>query len=83
LLLKVTLGKVLQLTLGESKVLGAGNSDLGAVTGDNNIALGEVSSLSLNLDALTEVLLEGSNVEDLIVDGGSTVNDELDCGLLC
>ena len=83
LLLEVTLGQVFQLTLGEAKVLGTGYSDLGAVTGDGNIALGEVAGLSINLDALVEVLLEGGNVKNLIVNWGSTVNDELDGGLLC
>ena len=59
LLLEVSLGEVLQLTLGESKVLGAGNGDLGGVTGDNDATLSEVSSLSISdLDALIEVLLE-------------------------
>ena len=59
LLLEVSLGEVLQLTLGETKVLGTGNSDLSAVTGDNNSALGEVAGLSIsNLDTLVEVLLE-------------------------
>jgi len=83
LLLQVTLGKVLQLTLRETKVLWAGHGDLCAVPGDDNIALGEVSSLSLNLDALVEVLLEGGNVKDLVVNWGGAVNDELDGGLLC
>ena len=83
LLLEVSLGEVLQLTLGESKVLGAGNSDLGAVTGDNNSALGEVAGLSIsNLDTLVEVLLERSNVKNLIVNRCSAVNDELDGALL-
>lgn len=83
LLLEVSLGEVLQLTLGESKVLGTGNSDLGAVTGDNNSALGEVAGLSIsNLDTLVEVLLERSNVKNLIVNRCSAVNDELDGALL-
>lgn len=83
MLLEVTLRKVLQLTLREAKVLGTGHSDLGAVTGDDDIALSEVAGLALNLDALVEILLEGGNVKDLIVDRGGTVNDELDGGLLC
>ena len=84
LLLEVSLGEVLQLTLGEPKVLGTGNSDLSAVTGDNNSALGEVAGLSVsNLDTLVEVLLERSNVKNLIVDRCSAVNDELDGALLC
>ena len=83
LLLEVSLGEVLQLTLGEAKVLGTGNSDLGAVTGDDNSALGEVAGLSIsNLDTLVEVLLERSNVKNLIVDRCSAVNDELDGALL-
>ena len=71
------------MTLGETKVLGTGDSDLGAVAGDDDIALGEVSGLALNLDALVEVLLEGGNVKNLIIDGGGAVNDELDGALLC
>ena len=83
LLLEVSLGEVLQLTLGETKVLGTSNSDLGAVTGDNNSALGEVAGLSIsNLDTLVEVLLERSNVKNLIVNRCSTVDDELDGALL-
>ena len=84
LLLEVSLGEVLQLTLGESKVLGAGNGDLGGVTGDNDATLSEVSSLSISdLDALIEVLLEGSDVKNLIVNRSCAVNDELDGALLC
>ena len=84
LLLEVSLGEVLQLTLGESKVLGAGNGDLGGVTGDNNATLSEVSSLSISdLDAFIEVLLEGSDVKNLIVNRSCAVNDELDGALLC
>ena len=84
LLLEVSLGEVLQLTFGESKVLGAGNGDLGGVTGDNNATLSEVSSLSISdLDALIEVLLEGSDVKNLIVNRSCAVNDELDGALLC
>lgn len=82
LLLEVALREVLQLALGETEVLGAGDGDLGAVAGDDDVGLGEVAGLALDLDALVEVLLEGSNVKDLIVDGGRTVNDELDGGLL-
>ena len=84
LLLEVSLGEVLQLTLGETKVLGAGYSDLGAVTGDDNSALGKVAGLSISdLDTLVEVLLERSNVKNLIVNRCSAVNDELDGALLC
>jgi len=85
LLLEVSLGEVLQLTFGKSKVMGTSHSDLGAVTGDDNATLSEVSGLSIssNLDTLIEVLLEGSNVKNLIVDRSCAVNDELDGALLC
>lgn len=40
----------------------------------------EVSGAALNLDAVVEELLEGLNVEDLVVDGLRAVDDELgDC----
>ena len=82
LLLEVTLGKVLQLTLGKLNISGDGDGELGGVTGDNNVVLGEVSGLSLDLDALLEVLLEGGNVQNLILNGCTAVDDELDSSLL-
>lgn len=66
------------MTLGEPKVGGTCNSDLGAVTSNHNIGLGQISSLSLNLDALIKVLLERRNVKYLVVDRGGAVEDELD-----
>jgi len=82
LLLEVPLCEVLQLALGEAQVGGTCNGDLSAVASDHNIGLGQISGLSLNFDALIEVLLEGSNVKDLIVNWGGAVEDELDCGFL-
>lgn len=37
----------------------------------------EVSSAALNLDTVVEELLEGLDVEDLVVDGLGAVDDEL------
>jgi len=82
LLLKVPLGEVLQLTLGEAQVGGGGDSELGSVTGDGNIVGSKVSSLVVDLDTVMEVLLEGSNIQDLIVDGLRTVDDEFNSGFL-
>jgi len=82
LLLQIPLGQILQLTLGESQILRTGDGDLGAVAGDDDIALGEVTGLALDLDAFVEVFFEGGDVEDLVVDGGGAVYDKLDGGLL-
>jgi hypothetical protein len=71
------------LTLGELKLGRAGNSQLGAVTADDNIVGGKVSRLASDLDAIVQVLLEKGHIEDLIVDGLCAVDDELDGGFLC
>ena len=81
LLLEVTLGEVLELTLGEAKVGGGGNGELGLLAGDDNVVGGEGTGLAVDLDAIVKVLLEGGNVEDLILNGSRAVKDELD-GLL-
>ena len=83
LLLEVTLAEVLELPLRETEVLGTRDGDLRAIAGDDDVARGEVAGLALDLDALVEVLLEGGDVEDLVVDGGRAVDDELDGALLC
>lgn len=82
LLFEVSLGQVLQLSLGEAQVVGACHGDLRAIARDDYVGLGEVTNLSLHLDAFIEVLLEGGNVKDLVVNRGRTVNDVLDSGLL-
>ena len=82
LLLEVALRQVLQLALREAEVVGAGDGDLRPVARDDHVRLGEVAGLALDLDPLVEVLLEGGDVEDLVVDGGRAVDDELDAGLL-
>lgn len=82
LLLQVPLGKVLELTLGESQFGRRGNSQLGAVTRNDNTVGSEGSSLSTNLDAVVKVLFELSNIQDLIVNRLCAVNDELDNALL-
>ena len=82
LLLQVSLGKVLQLTLGEFKVGWASNGQLSAVSGDNNIVGSEGSSLVVDLDLFLEVSLEHGNIQNLIVDWCGAVNDEFDNALL-
>lgn len=82
LLLKVTLRKVLQLTLGKLDISGNCDGELGGVTGDDNVVLGEVAGLSLDLDTFLEVFLEGGDVQYLIVNGMTAVDDELDSSLL-
>ena len=82
LLLQVSLGKVLQLTLAELEVSWTGDSQLCAVSGDNDILGREVSSLSINLDSVMKVLFELGHIEDLIVHGLCAVNDELGGGFL-
>jgi len=42
---------------------------------DNGLA--QVSSTAVDLDAIVEELLEGREIEDLVVDGGRAVDDEL------
>ena len=65
------------MTLGESQLGGAGDSQLCAVTSDDNIAGSESSGLATNLDAVMKVLLELSDIQDLIVDWLCAVNDKL------
>jgi hypothetical protein len=83
LLLQVSLGKVFELTLGKLELGRAGNSQLGAVTADDNIVGGEGSGLASDLDAIVQVLLEKGHIEDFIVDGLCAVDDELDGRFLC
>jgi hypothetical protein len=83
LLLQVPLGKVFELTLGKLEIGRASNSQLGAVTADDNIVGGESSSLAIDLDAIVQVLLEKGHIEDFIVNGLCAVDDELDGGFLC
>ena len=81
LLLEVTLGEVLELTLGEAKVGRRGHGELVLLAGDDDVVGGEGTGLTVDLDAIVKVLLEGGNVEDLILNGSRAVKDELD-GLL-
>jgi hypothetical protein len=81
LLLEVTLGKVLELALGETEVGGGSDGELVLLTGDDNAVGGQGTGLAVDLDAIVKVLLEGGNVEDLILNGSRAVKNELD-GLL-
>lgn len=58
LLLQVSLGQILELTLGETKISRTGNSQFCAISGNNNIVGGKSSSLSSNLDLILQVSLE-------------------------
>lgn len=79
LLLQVLLGQVLEVSLGERKL-----------SVDNNLSLvdihrhlgAKVSSLAVDLDALTEEVFEGTGIEDLVLHRGRAVNGELDGGFL-
>jgi hypothetical protein len=82
LLLQVSLRQVLQLTLGEFKLGRACDSQLCAISGDDNIVGGQSSGLSSDLDMIVKVLLEESNIQDLIVDRLSAVEDKLNNILL-
>ena len=83
LLLQVSLGEVLKLSLWELNVRWCRNSELGAVTRDGYSSSSEGSGLSVNLDAVLKVLLERCNIQYLILNRGSTVDDEFNSSLLC
>jgi hypothetical protein len=76
LLLQVSLGKVLKLSLWERNISWGRNGKLSAVTTDYNSAGSKSSGLSTNLDAVLEVLLERSYVKYLIVNWSSAVKYE-------
>ena len=83
LLLQVSLREVLDLSLGESYSIRSSDGELSAVTRDGDSCSSNCSSLSINLEAVLEVLLERSNIQNFIVHGGGTVDDELNGALLC
>jgi hypothetical protein len=71
--------QVLQVAAGE--LLVSNDLDLAiALLGDLD-DLAEVTGAALDLDAVVEELLEGLDVEDLVVDGLRAVDDELRRGL--
>jgi hypothetical protein len=73
--------QVLQVAAGE--LLVSNDLDLAiALLGDLD-DLAEVAGAALNLDAVVEELLEGLDVEDLVVDGLRAVDDELLGHLRC
>jgi hypothetical protein len=74
-LLQETLGKVLEITLGEGNV--GSDGDLGVSATGNLDGITKVVGAVVNLDAVMEVLLESSSIEDLVVSGTRAVNDEL------
>lgn len=79
MLLQVLLGKVLQISLGEWKL--GSDVDLGLLAVDLDLG-SEVASLAVNLDAVVEVLLESSSIEDLVLNRFTAVNGELGNSLL-
>jgi hypothetical protein len=67
--------QVLEVTTGE--LLVGNNLDLAlGLLGDGD-GVAEVSGAALNLDAVVEELLEGLDIEDLVVHGLRAVDDEL------
>jgi hypothetical protein len=69
--------QVLQVAARELLVRNDLNLSL-ALLGDLD-CVAEVTGAALNLDAVVEELLEGLDVEDLVVDGLRAVDDELSC----
>jgi hypothetical protein len=81
-LLEVLLGKVLNVSLGEGNI--GGNSNGQDVVGLGDLdKFSELSSLSLNLDTVNQILLVGDNVKDLILCGSRDVDGELLGSFLC
>ena len=80
--LEVSLGQILELTLGESQFSGGSHGNLGAIPSQHDVVGGQLSRLALDLDAIVQVLFKGGNVQDLIVDGFFAVYDEFDGGFL-
>lgn len=67
--------QVLQVAAGE--LLVGDDLDLALTLLGDLDAVAEVAGAALNLDAVVEELLEGLDVEDLVVDGLRAVDDEL------
>lgn len=65
------------LQVSSRELLVCDNLDLAlALLADDN-GLAQVSGAAVNLDAVVEELLEGGEIEDLVVDWGRAVDDEL------
>ena len=77
LLLEVTLGKVLELTLGEAKVGGRGDGELVLLAGDDDVVGSEGTGLTVDLDALEEETLELSALEEAVLERNGKVDSEL------
>lgn len=67
--------QVLQVATGELLVRNHLDLAISLLANDNGVA--KVASAALDLDAVVEELLEGLDVEDLVVDGLAAVDDEL------
>jgi hypothetical protein len=78
-LLQELLGQVLQVSLGERKL--SRYRHLGLVRGDFDLA-SKLASLAVDLDAVVKELVEGVDIEHLIIHRLGAVNGELGNGLL-
>lgn len=78
-LLQELLGQVLQVSLGERKL--SRDRHLGLVRGDFDLA-SKLASLAVDLDAVVKELVEGVDIEHLIIHRLGAVNGELGNGLL-
>lgn len=78
-LLQELLGQVLQVSLRERKL--GSDTDLGLVRGDFDLAA-KLTGLAVDLDAVMEELVEGIDIENLIINRLRAVDGELGNGLL-
>merc|ERR1712020_172747 len=78
-LLQVSLGQVLQVSLGESDVTADDQVALGGV--DLNL-LAQVANLAFDLDVLGQVLVEAGNIENAIVNWRLAVDGKLSSVIL-
>lgn len=79
LLLKILLGQVLQVSLGERSL--SVDNDLGLISADGHLT-SQLTGLAVNLNSVVKELLERGRVQDLILHGSRAVNGELRNGLL-
>lgn len=75
LLLEELLGQVLEIAARELVVSNDLNLAIGDLGDDNGVA--ELANATVDLDLLVQELLEGRDVEDLVVNGLRGVDDEL------
>lgn len=73
MLLQEFLSQILQVTAREINV--SNNSNLAGTFTGNDDRRAQVTSLAINLDTVNQVLLKGSDIENFVVDSGSSVNN--------